>query len=64
MSDRHRKYYDGLEKIKTEQQVTTRVANDVLYLREQPNWSQQLEDKFIEQAKSGEVPDVTKLGDA
>lgn len=62
MSERHKKYYDGLDQLTQEKQVTTRVANDVLYLRTQPQWSQSLEDTFIEQARSGEVPDVTKVG--
>lgn len=59
---RHRRYYDGLEQLTTEQGLTTRVANDVLYFRQQSNWSQGLEDQFIEQARDGEVPDITQIG--
>lgn len=58
----HRKYYDGLEKLQEEQQVSTRVANDVLYLRKQPTWTQAREDEFIAQAKTGEIPDITQVG--
>lgn len=59
---RHNKYYQDLEKISEEQGVSTRVANDVLFLRQQPQWTQQLEDSFIDQSRSGEVPDITKVG--
>jgi len=63
MSDSHRKYEQGIDKLVKEQGVTTRVANDVLYLRNQPHWSQQLEDGFIQEAKTtGNVPDVTRVG--
>lgn len=58
----HRKYYDGLEKLQEEHNVSTRVANDVLYLRTQEAWSQEREDEFIAQARTGEIPDVTKVG--
>lgn len=62
MSERHKKYYDNLDKLTQEKQVSTRVANDVLYLRTQPQWSQSLEDDFIEKSRTGVVPDVTKVG--
>ncbi len=58
----HRKYYDGLDKLQDEQQVSTRVANDVLYLRTQKEWTQEREDTFIAQAKTGEIPDITQVG--
>lgn len=65
MSESHRKYHENLDKIVKEQGVTTRVANDVLYLRNQPHWNQQLEDGFINEAKTtGQVPDITKVGKA
>lgn len=62
MTSRHKKYYQGLEQIAKEEQVSTRVANDVLYLREQAHHSPQLERQFIEQSKRGEVPDVRTFG--
>lgn len=62
MSDRHQQYEDGLNQLKDEHGVTTRVANDVLYLRTQPTHSPQLEKQFIEKAQSGDIPDVTKFG--
>lgn len=59
----HRKYYDGLDTLQEEHNVSTRVANDVLYLRQQQGvWTQELEDKFIEQAKTGDIPDITQVG--
>ncbi len=60
---RHSKYYDGLEQLTKEKGVSTRIANDVLYLRKQPQWTQQLEDEFVQQAKTtGQVPDITEVG--
>lgn len=59
----HCMYYNGLEQLTKEKNVSTRVANDVLYLRKQPQWTQQLEDEFIQQAKTtGQVPNITEAG--
>lgn len=63
MSSNHRKYEQGTKKIMTDHEVPFRVANDVMYLRQQPEWNQQREDEFIQTAKTtGQVPDVTKVG--
>lgn len=58
----HKRFEDGLNKLIDEQGVTTRVASDVLYFRTQPQWSQKLEDKFIEKSRGGDIPDVTQFG--
>ena len=62
MSSRHRNYYENLDKIKAEENVSTRVANDELYLRTQPHHNPELEKRFIEAAKQGEVPDILTFG--
>jgi hypothetical protein len=62
MSNNHRKYEEGTQKIIEDQGVSFRVANDVMYLRKQPEWNQTLEDGFIADAKTGNIPDVTKVG--
>ena len=58
----HRKYEEGTKKIIADHGVPFRVANDVMYLRNQPEWNQRLEDGFIAEAKTGNIPDVTKVG--
>lgn len=62
MSSRHQKYYENLDKISKEENVSTRVANDVLYLREQPHHNPEMERQFIEKAKKGDIPDVLTYG--
>lgn len=62
MCDRHRKYEQGTQELMANHGVNMRVANDVMYLRNQPSWSQSKEDGFIEQVKTtGEIPDVREL---
>lgn len=58
---KHDKFYKDLQELEATG-MPTRVASDVLYLRNQEVWSQPLEDKFIADAATGEVPDITQVG--
>lgn len=60
MSDNHRKYHEETDAL-VAQGLTFHCANDVVYLRRQPGWSQDGEDRLIEAHKSGEVPDVRQF---
>ncbi len=55
---RHRNYYNGLDRLKAEQNLTTHGANDVLYLRTQPNYTPEKEQKLIEAYQAGLKPNV------
>lgn len=60
---RHSQYYKDLEEISKDQNVSTRVANDVLVLRQQSHHTPELEKQFIDVARSApEVPDVRTFG--
>ena len=60
---RHSQYYSDLEKISKEQNVSTRVANDVLVLRQQSHHTPELEKQFISVARNAPVvPDIRTFG--
>lgn len=57
-SSNHNSYYKGLAKLE-QQGLSTRVANDVMYLRKQAGHTAAREERFIKEAKAGSIPDVT-----
>lgn len=57
-SSSHDSYYKGLQQLEG-QGLSTRVANDVMYLRTQAGHTTAREERFISEAKAGSIPDVT-----
>jgi hypothetical protein len=55
---RHRKYYEGLEQLKSDHQLSAHGANDVLYLRTQPTHTPEKEQQLIAAHQSGAKPNV------